>query len=101
MHKEAHERVCTVLLASVGMLPTAIVYMSYHHLSLHHFHHWTLLICMQKAGGPAPVQEVQMKTSNSSSWNSMNNLWGILAFIVLPSMHIHMPLRCAGSSRAL
>ena len=32
--------------------------------------------CLQKAGGPAPVRLVKMKSSSSSTWTSMNNIWG-------------------------
>lgn len=37
---------------------------------------WTAMVCVQKAGGPAPVKQVQIKGADSADWRDMNNLWG-------------------------
>ena len=35
---------------------------------------------LQKAGGPAPVQSVQLSGSDGSGFTELNNLWGTLHF---------------------
>ncbi len=31
---------------------------------------------LQKAGGPAGVKQVQVRSAGTSDWTSLNNLWG-------------------------